>query len=246
MCQRRFEIVRKRRRDFVVFRRMVTKIRCILAQLEEQIRALDVHRKAADFIDDENLVLGQDFKFVQQAVLKMRNRSLPRSSWWRSQTSWAAFHLPSSTLLRLYFASPRRYAPKPSQCWNSFPPPIPSNCAQGQASHSKLSKVFFTLRLSRFFRSLSIVNSPIQCLVLSGQIERFQRKINYLTLARQNILRVHRLFQCKPSIMLWFNDHAFLWYDIRCRAICFSPHTSPWSGLDTAGIGWAWSHRISL
>lgn len=80
MCQRRFEIVRKRRRDFVVFRRMVTKIRCILAQLEEQIRALDVHRKAADFIDDENLVLGQDFKFVQQAVLKMRNRSLPRSS----------------------------------------------------------------------------------------------------------------------------------------------------------------------
>lgn len=59
---------------------MVTKIRCILAQLEEQIRALDVHKKAADFIDDENLVLGQDFKFVQQAVLKMRNRSLPRSS----------------------------------------------------------------------------------------------------------------------------------------------------------------------
>ena len=33
-CQRRYEIVRKRRRNFVVFRRGVTKIRCCLVQKE--------------------------------------------------------------------------------------------------------------------------------------------------------------------------------------------------------------------
>ena len=40
-------------------------------QLEEQIRALDVHREISNFIDDKHLVPGEDFQPVRQAVLKM-------------------------------------------------------------------------------------------------------------------------------------------------------------------------------
>ena len=40
-------------------------------QLEKQISPLNVHRKIADFVDNEHLVLGQHLELVRQAVLKM-------------------------------------------------------------------------------------------------------------------------------------------------------------------------------
>ena len=40
-------------------------------QLEEQIRALDVHREIPDLINNQHPVPGEDFKPVRQAVLKM-------------------------------------------------------------------------------------------------------------------------------------------------------------------------------
>ena len=40
-------------------------------QLEEQVCALDIHRKIADLVNDEHPVLGQNFELVRQTVLKM-------------------------------------------------------------------------------------------------------------------------------------------------------------------------------
>ena len=40
-------------------------------QLEKQIRALNVHREIADFVDNQHPVPGEDFKLVRQTVLKM-------------------------------------------------------------------------------------------------------------------------------------------------------------------------------
>ena len=40
-------------------------------ELEEQVRALNVHGKIADLINDEHPVLGQHLELVRQAVLKM-------------------------------------------------------------------------------------------------------------------------------------------------------------------------------
>ena len=40
-------------------------------QLEEQICALNVHRKIADFIDNQHSVFGQHFELVRQVVSKM-------------------------------------------------------------------------------------------------------------------------------------------------------------------------------
>ena len=49
--------------------------RCLLVapgnELKEQVCALDVHRKIADFIDDEHPVLGQYFELVRQTVLEV-------------------------------------------------------------------------------------------------------------------------------------------------------------------------------
>ena len=40
-------------------------------ELEEQVRALNVHGKIADLIDDGHPVLGQHLELIRQAVLKM-------------------------------------------------------------------------------------------------------------------------------------------------------------------------------
>jgi hypothetical protein len=40
-------------------------------ELEEQVCALDIHRKIADFVNDEHPVLGQNLELIRQAVLKM-------------------------------------------------------------------------------------------------------------------------------------------------------------------------------
>ena len=40
-------------------------------QLEKQICPLNIHRKIADFVDNEHPVLGQHFELIRQAVLKM-------------------------------------------------------------------------------------------------------------------------------------------------------------------------------
>ena len=40
-------------------------------QLEEQICALNVHGEIADFVNNEHLVLGEDFELVRQAIFKM-------------------------------------------------------------------------------------------------------------------------------------------------------------------------------
>ena len=51
-------------------------------QLKKQIRALNVHRKIADFVDNQHPVLGKYFKPVRQAVLKMGFLSCSMS-WWQ-------------------------------------------------------------------------------------------------------------------------------------------------------------------
>ena len=58
------------------------------------------------------------------------------------------------------------------------------------------------LRLSGFFLSLSIVNSVIQHLVVSGQIGGFQGEIYYFTLFQQNIFCIHRLLQRKHRLTM--------------------------------------------
>jgi hypothetical protein len=68
--------------------------------------------------------------------------------------------------------------------------------------------VFFILRASRFSLSLSIVNSLIQHLVISGQIGGFQGEINHFALFQQNIFRIHCLLQRKPSVMLRIDNHV--------------------------------------
>ena len=40
-------------------------------ELEEQVRALDIHGKIADFVDDEHSVLGQHLELIRQAVLEV-------------------------------------------------------------------------------------------------------------------------------------------------------------------------------
>ena len=40
-------------------------------ELKEEVGPLNIHRKAADLVDDEEFVLAEDFKFVGQMVLKM-------------------------------------------------------------------------------------------------------------------------------------------------------------------------------
>ena len=40
-------------------------------QLKKEIRPFNVHRKRADFVDNQHSVLGQDFELIRQTVLKM-------------------------------------------------------------------------------------------------------------------------------------------------------------------------------
>ena len=53
-----------------------------------------------------------------------------------------------------------------------------------------------------------MVNSLIQHLVISGQIRRFQGKINHLVLFQQNIFCIHCLFQRKPPVVLRIDNHV--------------------------------------
>ena len=72
--------------------------------------------------------------------------------------------------------------------------------------HNVELSVFFILRLSRFSRSLSIVNSLIQNLVIPAQISGFQREVNDVVLFQKRVFHVHGLLEGEPAVMLGIDD----------------------------------------
>ena len=67
--------------------------------------------------------------------------------------------------------------------------------------------MFFILRLSRFSRSLSIVNSLIQHLVIPAQISGFQQEVNAVVLFQKRIFHIYGLLEGEPAEMLGIDDH---------------------------------------